>query len=165
MKSFIQSVAGTSSYFKRAIEKQQMRDLIRTRGGTAKPQSPRDVFVQPASRSVLLTWKLPEDHDNVAGYRIYKNTESNLVAEIRDKGTRQALIPLDSGASPQPANFFVCSISTLGRESSKVMVQGKATAEASAPNVPEPPPGYLAEGAGGKNRTLVNFRGKQMYIR
>lgn len=165
MKSLIKSIAGVTPYFERATEVQRVKDVLRTRGGTGKPQAPRDVFVQPASRGVLITWKLPVDHDTVAGWRIYKNTESNLVAEIRDKGTRQAFIPLDAGATPPQNNFFVCSFSTLGRESGKIFRQGKATIEASAPGVPEPPPGYVQEQAGGRNRTLVNFRGKQQYIR
>ena len=162
MKSMVRTIAGSSPVL-RAIEKEQITNHIRLRGTPSKPETPRDVQVQSASRSALLTWKLPVFHDNISGWRVYKDTESNLVAEIRDKGTRQVIIPLDAGASPPVANFFICSISTLGRESAKTSIQGSALAETGAPSIPSVPPGYTTEAAGGRNRSLIRFPGETQY--
>lgn len=163
MKSLITSIAGFNP-LARAIEKQQIANHIRVRGTPSKPQAPRDLQAQSASRSALLTWKLPVFHDNISGWRVYKDTEANLVAEIRDKGTRQVIIPLDAGTTPPVSNFFVCAISTLGRESAKTTVQGSAQAETGAPSIPTVPPGYSQEAAGGANRSLIRFRGETQYI-
>lgn len=164
MKATISSIAG-ANYLSRAIEKQQAANHIRVRGTPGKPEAPRDLTVQSASRSVLLTWKLPVFHDDIAGWRIYQNTESNLVSEIRDKGTRQVTIPMNAGTTPPIANFFVCAISTLGRESPKTTGQGSALAETGAPAVPTVPPGYTAEAAGGGNRSLIRFNGESQYTK
>jgi hypothetical protein len=164
VKALITSLAG-SNYLSRALEKQQAANHIRVRGTPGKPEPPRDLQVQSGSRSVLLSWKLPVSNDDIAGWRIYQNTESNLVAEIRDKGTRQVTIPMNSGTTPPVANFFVCAISTLGRESSKTTGQGSALAETGAPDVPTVPPGYTAESAGGGNRSLIRFPGESQYIK
>jgi hypothetical protein len=164
VKALVSSIAGTN-YLSRALEKQQAANHIRARGTPGKPEAPRDLQVQSASRSALLTWKLPIFHDDIAGWRVYQGTESNLVAEIRDKGTRQVTISLNAGTTPPVANFFVCAISTLGRESSKTTGQGSALAETGAPAVPTVPPGYTSEAAGGGNRSLVRFPGESQYIK
>ena len=100
MKALVSSIAG-GNYLSRALEKQQAANHIRVRGTPGKPESPRDLAIQSASRSVLLSWKLPVFHDDIAGWRVYQGTESNLVSEIRDKGTRQVIIPMNSGTTPQ----------------------------------------------------------------
>jgi hypothetical protein len=163
VKSLLRSTAG-SDYLSRALEKQQAANHIRARGTPSKPATPRDLQIQSASRGALLSWKLPVSHDDISGWRVYQGTESNLVAEIRDKGTRQVFVPLDAGSSPPKANFFVCAISTLGRESAKLMGQGSALSESGAPNVPTVPPGYTGESAGGGNRSSQRFNGETQYI-
>lgn len=163
MKSLVNSLAG-ASYINRAQEKQNVSNLMRTKGTPSNPQAPRDVQLQPATGGVLATWKLPAEHDNVAGWRVYINTESNLAAQIRDKGTRQQFIPLSSGVSPASVNVMVSSFTTLGRESAKVVKTAAPLSQTTATIVPTVPPGYTDEQAGGANRSLIRFNGESQYI-
>lgn len=163
MKAMVRSIAG-SDRLARAIEKESIANHLRLRGTPGKPLAPRDIQVQSASRGALVTWKLPTSHDDVAGWRVYQGNEFNLAAEIRDKGTRQLFIPLNSGANPPMNNIFVSSLSTLGRESQKILIQAQAIAEAGAPAVPTVPPGYTDENAGGGNKQLIRFKGESQYI-
>jgi hypothetical protein len=163
VKSFIQSIAG-ANYAQRAVEKYNMAAQIRQRGTPQNAMPPRDIQVQSAAGGVQVSWKLPTSHDNIAGWRIYVNNESNLAAQIRDKGTRQMFIPLGSSSSPSPANIMVSSFTTLGRESSKVVKQGTPNTQSATTTVPTVPPGYDAESAGGVNRGLIRFNGESQYV-
>lgn len=98
---------------------------------------------------------------DITGWRIYKDDESTMYAEIRDRGTRQHFIESSAGASPPTGNFFISSMNVLGIESQKVQVQGKATVESGAPVMPPSPPGYTQGGAGGGN-TSSGTREKQL---
>jgi hypothetical protein len=163
MKSLVMTLAG-GPYLARALEKQNVTNSIRVRGTASLPQAPRDVQVQSAAGGVLVTWKLPAQHDNVAGWRVYLNTESNLAAQIRDKGTRQLFIPLSSGATPAAVNVMVSAFTTLGRESAKVVTPAKPLSQTGTTIVPTVPPGYTQEAAGGANRALIRFNGESQYI-
>jgi hypothetical protein len=163
-KSLVMTLAG-GPYVARAIEKQNVANSTRTRGTASLPEAPRDVQVQPAAGGALVTWKLPVNHDNVAGWRVYLNTESNLAVQIRDKGTRQVFIPLSSGATPPAANIMVSSFTTLGRESGKVIKPAVPLAQATTTMVPTAPPGFTEEAAGGANRSLIRFPGESQYVR
>jgi len=164
MKSLVKSLS-IANPLEHALEKIRVSNDYRTRGTPSLPQAPRDVFVQPANGGVLVSWKLPADHSNVAGWRVYVNTESNLAAQIRDKGTRQAFIPLGSGTSAPVVNIMVSSFTTLGRESTKVVQQGSPATQAATTTVPSVPPGYDLESAGGLNRELIRFNGSTQYLR
>lgn len=163
MKSLVSSING-QTYLARALDRQQMANHIRSRGTPRLPQSPRDVQVQSAAGGVLVTWKLPSNHDNVAGWRVYLNTETNLAAQIRDKGTRQIFVPLGSGETPSTVNIMVSSFTTLGRESGKVVKQGAPLSQSTSTTVPTVPPGYLQENAGGADRSLIRFTGEAQYV-
>ena len=165
MKSPLLLNAAGSNYRVRAIEKQRLRDQIRTRGTVSIPDAPRDVQVQPGTGGVLVTWKEPEKDDAIEAWRIYLNTESNLAVQIRDRGTRQAFVPLSSGVSPASVNVMVSAVSALGRESSKVIKSATPLSQATTTTVPTVPPGFLEESAGGGDRGLVKFRGRQQYVR
>ena len=166
-KSLVTTLAG-GNYLVHAVEKQAVANQVRVRGTPSKPQAPRDLQVQPAAGGVYVTWKLPAQHDNVAGWRVYVNTESNLAAQIRDKGTRQQFVPLSSATTPATANIMVSSLSTLGRESAKVIQQGVPLPAASSysptTTIPSSPPGYTDESAGGANRSLIRFNGESQYV-
>lgn len=162
MKSMLRTFPGHPD---RLIEKQQVSNQQRVRGVSGLPEPPRDLQVQPAAGGVLVTWKLPVGHDRVAGWRIYLDTESNLVAQVRDKGTRQMFIPLSSGPTPNSSNIMVSAITTLGRESGKRVVSAIPPAQAWSTVVPSVPPGYRDEGPGGANRGLIRFKGETQYIR
>jgi hypothetical protein len=137
---------------------------IVARGTPRPPQSPRDLQIQRANGGAYATWKLPADHSNVAGWRVYVNSESNLAAQIRDKGTRQIFVPLGSDSSPKNVNVMVSAFTTLGRESGKIIKQSAPLSQTASTNVPSAPPGYLNEAAGGSDRSLVRFNGQQQYV-
>jgi hypothetical protein len=123
---------------------------LKVRGNGRPPEPPRDVQAQPGSRGALLTWKLPvSGADWIRGWKVYKDTESQLVQEIHDPGQRQLYVALTSGATPPITNLFVSSITAAGAESVKVVVKASAIAEVGAPAVPSPPPGYADEKYGG----------------
>jgi len=164
MKCLVKAMA-QSNYLERAVEKIQISNHYRVRGTISLPEAPRDVFVQSANGGVLVTWKLPVFHTNVAGWRVYVNTESNLAVQIRDKGTRQAFIPLGSDTVAPTVNIMVSAFTTLGRESSKVVKQGSPATQTGPTTVPTVPPGYTQELAGGKNRQLITFNGVQAYVK
>ena len=161
MKSMVKSMAGTQG---NVLEKQQVSNQQRVRGVPGLPESPRDVQVQSAAGGVMVTWKLPTNHDRVSGWRVYINNENNLAMQVRDKGTRQAFIPLSSNSSPSPVNVMVSSVTTLGRESGKVVVQGTPHTQSTTTTVPSVPPGYSAEGPGGADRGLIRFKGEVQYV-
>jgi len=164
MKCLVKSLS-VANPIEHALEKIRVANDYRSRGGPRLPQSPRDVVVQSAAGGVLVTWKLPNKHTNIAGWRVYVNTESNLAAQIRDKGTRQLFIPLGSDVTAPVVNVMVSAFTTLGRESTKVVQQGSPAAQSGATTVPTAPPGYDLELAGGKNRELIRFNGSSQYLR
>lgn len=123
------------------------------RGNGRPPYPPRDIQAQPGSRGALLTWKLPVTGGEwIRGFRIYKDTESNLYSEIQDPGNRKLYVELSSGSTPPVTNFFISALTADGSESPKVQVQAQALAETGAPSIPDPPPGYGSEGSGGGGR-------------
>jgi len=138
--------------------KMQSRDIVLTRGTAQRPQPPRDIIAQSGPRGVLLTWNLPAGFNtDIQRWRVYKDDENTLFADINDRGTRQHFIETTAGATPPVTNYFVSSINSLGVESQKVQVQGIAAVESGAPTMPSVPPGYTAGGSGGGN-TGTNFR-------
>lgn len=164
MKSLVRTLS-IENPLAHAIEKIRVANDFRSRGTPSLPQAPRDVSIQSASGGVLVTWKLPNDHTNIAGWRVYLNTESNLAAQIRDKGTRQVFIPLGSGATPPTVNVMVSAFTTLGRESTKVVKQGSPNSQATSTTIPSVPPGYDQELAGGGNHELIKFNGSSQYLK
>lgn len=128
-------------------ERNKALDSLRTRGTPRIPDPPRDVIAQPGSRGVLLAWGLPAVFFDIVGWRIYKGDENTLYHELRDRGTRQMFVEATAGTTPPNNNFFISSMNAFGKESQKVQIQGKATAETGAPSMPGAPPGYTS-GAG-----------------
>lgn len=144
-----------------ADQRMLITQQLKSRGNGRAPEAPRDVQAQAGSRGALLTWKLPATGGNwIRGYRIYKDTESNLYQEIQDPGTRQLYVALSSGATPPVTNFFVSAISAAGAESPKTQVKAVALAEAGAPEIPAVPPGYAKESAGGATRRYYGSTGR-----
>lgn len=136
------------------VARAQARDATLTRGTARLPQPPRDIIAQSGPRGVLLTWNLPAGFNtDIQRWRVYKDDENTLYAEVNDRGTRQHFIEATSGATPPVTNFFVSSLNSFGVESQKVQVQGTAAVEAGAPSMPSVPPGYTSGGAGGGTRT------------
>lgn len=145
----------------RYVARSQAADLTRVRGTTRVPQPPRDLIAQAAPRGVLLTWNYPADSSDIQRWRVYKDNETTLFAEIKDRGTRQCFVPSTAGASPPTVNLFVSSMSIAGVESPIVQAQGKAIAEAGAPTLPGSPPEYGSINSGGRDKTTDYQRGRQ----
>lgn len=143
MKTIIRNFGIGMNSIQRQTAKQQMADLLKSRGTGNKPQPPRDLYVQSGSRGILLNWRAPANATlDTAGFRIYKDNENSLFAEIRDPGTTQHYIEATSGTTPPLTNLFVSTVNQLGAESPKVQIQGTATAETGAPSIPSTPPTF-----------------------
>src|SRR2546430_801782 len=147
----------------RQVARATARDTILTRGTAQRPQPPRDIVAQSGPRGILVTWNLPSGfNSDIQRWRVYKDDENTLYAEINDRGTRQHFIEATSGATPPTVNVFVSSLNSLGVESQKVQAQGKATVEAAAPAMPSVPPGYTSGNYGGGD-TNTNYKGRYTY--
>jgi hypothetical protein len=114
---------------------QQRRDItdrILTRGTGKRPSPPRDLFFQPGTRGGTLTWKEPVVNFDVAGYRIYKDTESNLYEEIKDRGRRQEYIELSAApvnaltitAISRTSNVVTATVNNTYRKGDSVVIAG-----------------------------------------
>jgi hypothetical protein len=137
----------------RQVARTQAADMVRARGTGKKPLPPRDVFLQSGPRGILVNW-LPAVGftSDIAGWRIYKDNETSLFAEIRDPNTTQHFVETTSASTPPVTNVFVSSINKLGVESTLIQAQGSAVAEAGAPVMPPTPPTFTTpytSGAGG----------------
>lgn len=142
----------------RQIARSQARDMTIARGTGQKPQMPRDVFVQPGPRGVLINWRVAAGFtEDIAGFRIYKDNEQSLFAEIRDPNTTQHFIEATAGATPPVTNFFISSFNKLGIESPLVQVQSAAITEAGAPTMPSTPPTYQNPPSLGQRRWNPNL--------
>lgn len=122
---------------------------VRVSGTGKRPSPPRDLKIQSGARKVIVTWSKPVNDNDVAGWRIYKDTEAFLYDAIKDAGTRILEVSANGGATPPTVNVFVSSVSPSGTESVKVQIQGSATAEAGAPTDPAPPAPSGDLGGGG----------------
>lgn len=117
----------------------------KTNGTTGRPQPPRNLLAQSGSRKVLVTWDMPTVFADIIGWKIYTGNENAQLDSIYDPNVRQYSVPASSGSSPPVINIFVSSFSKTS-ESTRVQVQGSATAEAGAPSDPAPPAGSSASG-------------------
>jgi len=125
---------------------------VRTHGTQRLPAAPRAVTVQPAQGGALVIWHLPQRYDDVTGYRIYVGTEKNLSIQIRDRGTRQAFVPLTGGATPPKQNVFVSVVNGF-RESGRLQMQTAALSDTAPALVPQPPGDFLNVFSGGLDKT------------
>lgn len=159
MKTILRNYGVGMTSVERQTARFQAQDATIARGTGRTPQPVRDVFAQPAPRGVLLNWRSPSGFNgDVAGYRIYKDTETNLFAEIRDPNTRQHFIDSSAGSTPPVANFYVAAINKLGVQGPITQVQSSALTEAGAPQLPGSPGDYGQGfgGGGGFSRGEVN---------
>jgi hypothetical protein len=130
-------------------------DFTRVNGANRRPQAPRNPQAQSGSRKVLVTWDAPLVTDGILGYKIYKDTESQLLDTLNDPNVRQYSVPSSAGSSPPTINIFISSF-TKRDESQKVQVQGAATAESGAPTDPSVP---TDSGASGKTGASIDLDG------
>ena len=123
-----------------------------------RPMIPRQVRATAGSLETLITWNGPEDMRGVAGFRIYKDNENNLVEEVRDPARRQTKVKLPGNGA---AMIYVSAFSTLNRESPKVVVRGTTntdqlvvtgTGGATGGSEGAQPPGWTEEPGGGRGK-------------
>lgn len=141
----------------RQVARAQARDMVIARGTGQKPKPPRDLFLQSGPRGVLVNWRPAAGFiDDIAGWRVYKDDEQSLFAEIKDPNTTQHFIETTAGSTPPVTNIFVSSFNKLGAESPLVQIQGSALVEANAPKMPGTPntygKTYTGGGGGGSRR-------------
>lgn len=133
---------------------------VRAHGTQRIPDLPRGLTVQPGAGGALVTWHLPLRYGDVTGYRVYLGTEKNLAVQIRDRGTRQAFVPLTAGEKPPTNNIFVSVVNGF-RESGRVQVQTAAKPDGNAsatppvptPTVAQPTPDFQNQFSGGWDKT------------
>lgn len=143
MKVILRTYGIRQSTIERQNSRAQAADVVRTRGTSRVPGVPRDIFVQSGPRGILVNWLPPANFSSdIAGWRIYKDDETKLFAEIKDAHTTQHFIEATSGSTPPTVNIFVSSINALGVESPKIQAQGTAVVETGAPVMPATPPTY-----------------------
>lgn len=149
MKCILRNYGIRMTTEERQTARQQAQDMTIARGTGRTPQPVRDVVVQSAPRGVLLNWRMPSGYSgDVAGFRVFKDTETNLFVEIRDPNTRQHMVDSSAGSIPPVTNFFVAPINKLGVQGPTVMVQSSALVEAGAPQFPGSPQSF-GQGFGG----------------
>lgn len=158
MKLILRNYGVNITQQERAKQRTQAKDMVIARGTDRKPGIPRDVSLTSGPRGILVNWRAPVDYTlDVAGYRIYKDDETKLFAEVRDPLTTQHFVDVTSGATPPTVNIFVSTISKLGRESAKIQAQGTATAEAGAPAMPTTPPTYTTDYSPRQSNAKLNL--------
>lgn len=127
----------TGSVSQKQKARLQSEDYLRVRGTKQIPDPPRGIFLQSGPQGFLVSWSLPANFSDIVGWRIYKDDETSLFQEIRDRGIRQKFVNSTAGATPPVVNIFVSSVNALGVESAKIQAQGSASADAAA-TVPMP---------------------------
>lgn len=143
MKCILRNYGKGMNQQQRLTARNQATTMVITQGTSKIPLPPRDVFAQSGPRGVLLNWRPPGGFNtDIAGWRIYKDNESSLFAEIKDPATTQHFVDATAGSTPPVTNFFVSSINKTGVESGKVQIKASAISESSAPTMPSTPPSY-----------------------
>lgn len=129
-----------------------------------RPDPPRSLISQAGSLEALITWNAPQKSDDIAGWRIYRDNEGNLVDAIFDVNSRQYRPKLPANT---PTAFYIASINNGGRESIKVQVIAQAntdqfvtsgTGGGTGGSSSSTPPGYAQEPSGGF------YAGKKQYF-
>lgn len=150
MKAILRGYGLRMNTEERQIARSQADDMTRARGTARRPNAPRAIFVQTGPRGILVNWQPGAGFaKDIAGYRIYKDNEFSLFAEIHEPITTQHFIDSSAGSVPPVTNIFVSAISKLGRESPLVQAQSVAAVEPGAPPFPGTPGGYGTNFGGG----------------
>lgn len=148
-------------------QSQIIASLSRNVSGTRRrPQPPRNLISQPASLGALITWNAPVKSVGIAGWRIYKDNENNLLEEIRDPSRRQAQVRINASSAQA---FYVSSFTLQGAESPKMQVIASPSLGeflvafndpgAVNPKIPNDPPEWASEPTGGTGPNLNNQGG------
>lgn len=156
MKCILRGYGINMTNQERQVARSQAKDMTIARGTDRRPLAPRDVFLQSGPRGILVNFRAGAGFNgDLAGFRVYKDDESSLFAEIKDPSTTQHYIDATAGSAPPVVNIFVSAFSKLGRESPLVQAQGSSLVEAGAPAMPGTPSTYT----GGFTKTNTSSGG------
>lgn len=128
-------------------------------GSRRRPEPPRNIQAQGGSLEILLTWNAPTQAKGIVGWKVYKDNEGNLIAEIRDFDVRQYKHKMPASTT---AAFYVSSFTpkaesikaqVLGTSNSDKLVVAGTTGETTG-SEPSPPPEWEDEPFGGDQGDL-----------
>ena len=94
----------------------EYEEIVAYRG---RPQPPQSVEGRGGSLEVVIFWTAPANQEGIAGWRVFKDNENNMVWQSMDPNIRQTTIKVPGNSS---AMFYVCSVTELQRESPKIPV-------------------------------------------
>lgn len=143
------------------MNQENSNTVLSLAGSRKRPDPPRSLIAQPGSLEALITWNGPQKMGDISGWRIYRDTEKNLIDTILDVNSRQYKPKLPANT---PIAFYVSAINPLGIESIKVQIIAKAltdqyvvagTSGGSSGTSPGIPPGYGDEPSGGSRRFIL----------
>jgi hypothetical protein len=115
---------------------QRNADLAKLRGSGNPPAAPKELLLTPGNLKVTVSWTLPSEMGDIAGWRVYLDTERNRVAEVQNASATSVDVTL---SDIDTHNFFLCSVNALGRESKKLYKQGASDPVASVNQVNNSP--------------------------
>lgn len=102
-------------------EQQRNSDLMRVKGDSRLPPPPTNLLVYKNGTVISVSWNAPVDSRfNIAGYRVYLDTESNRIQAINDPGTTSTTITIVASTNH---NVFVSCVNPAGKESPLVHKQ------------------------------------------
>lgn len=117
-------------------EDNRRSDLFAARGSRKIPRSPRNLMATSGKAKVTVTWDPPAISTGITGWRVYVDTESNLVQRISEFATRSADVVI---GDLDTHNIFVSAVTAAGVESRMALVTAAASGIDSgdlAPNIP-----------------------------
>ena len=134
-------------------------------GYTGRPAPPRGLRSDEGSLETIIYWNAPADQRGIAGWRLYRGTETNKIWETKDPTRRQVVVKMDADSTDI---FYLSSFSKLGRESAKpevfassntdkLVVDGTTGETSGTPASPIPEWGSEPSGGSGAEEEILVF--------
>jgi fibronectin type 3 domain-containing protein len=82
------------------------------------PETPRDLRAEPSGDQVRLHWQPPAHHAEIAGYHVYRSSESGAsYTPITPRPVRETELTVPAGAAGRPVFYAVTAVEHSGLES------------------------------------------------
>lgn len=102
-------------------QKAKDADALRVRGTGYRPPSPNGLRLLKSGTKLSVDWDAPIFQKSpIVGWRVYLDTETNLVQAIKDASCTHAEITITANTNH---NVFVSSVNALNKESALVHAQ------------------------------------------